>query len=145
MVENRGPVNSRWLCLMETTTSASIIISCLSSIEADHAIMHTNELPMFVYNLWISYLSPHHVNNCVQLSTSLRCATISNTLMCTLHDFPVVKLGLFIRALLLDHNLALEKNTRTFRVHLILIFPIVVSVIFFRDVAINNIDPLKLF
>ena len=31
------------------------------------------------------------------------------TFMCTLPDYPVVKLDLFIRALLLDHNLTLEK------------------------------------
>ena len=35
--------------------------------------------------------------------------------------FSVVKLDLFIRALLLDRILALEKTTRTPRVHLVLI------------------------
>ena len=81
----RVPVHSRWLSLLKTSTST---ISCLSCIEADHAILHTNELPMFVYNLWMIYCQgPHYVNNCVQLPT-LRCATISNTLMCTPHDFP---------------------------------------------------------
>ena len=39
--------------------------------------------------------------------------------MCTLHDFSVVKLDLCIRALLLDHILALKKNTRTPRVHVV--------------------------
>ena len=34
---------------------------------------------------WLIY-HIHHVNNCIQLST-LRWATISNTVMCTLHDF----------------------------------------------------------
>ena len=34
--------------------------------------------------------------------------------------FSVVKLDLFIRALLLDRILALEKNTRTPRVHLVI-------------------------
>ena len=33
--------------------------------------------------------------------------------------FSVVKLDLFIRALTLDHILAMEKNTRTPRVHLV--------------------------
>ena len=53
-------------------------------------------------------LQIHHVNNCIQLS-SLRCTTISNTVMCTLHDFLS---SIFIRALLLDHILALEKKLR---------------------------------
>ena len=43
------------------------------------------------------------------------------TLSCVhaLHDFSVAKLGLFIRARLLDCILALEKTTRTPRVHLV--------------------------
>ena len=43
--------------------------------------------------------------------------------MCTVHYiiFTVVKLGLFIRALLLDRILALEKTTRASRVHLVYI------------------------
>ena len=35
-------------------------------------------------------------------------------------NFSVVKLDLFIRALLLDRTLALEKKPRTFRVHLVI-------------------------
>ena len=42
------------------------------------------------------------------------------TLLCVHYTiFSVVKLDLFIRALLLDRILALEKNTRTPRVHLV--------------------------
>ena len=40
--------------------------------------------------------------------------------MCTLHDFLSNKLDLFIRALLLDRILALEKTTRTPHVHLVI-------------------------
>ena len=47
----------------------------------NHATMHMKEQPMFTYNLQI-----HHVNYCVQLST-LRWATISHILMCTLDSF----------------------------------------------------------
>ena len=40
--------------------------------------------------------------------------------LCTLHDFlSVVKLDLYMRALLLDRILAPEKNTRAPRVHLV--------------------------
>ena len=53
MVENRVPVNSRWLSLLETTTPTCNSMSYLSYIEADYANMHTNELPIFVYNLWM--------------------------------------------------------------------------------------------
>ena len=59
-----------------------------------------------------------HVNNCIQLST-LRGATTSNTVLCTLPIFSVVKSNLFIRTLLLDRVLVTEKNTRTPRVHLV--------------------------
>ena len=92
MVENRVPVNSRWLCLLETTCSISTsnTVSYLSCINVDDVIMHTNELPMFAYNLWLSCLRPDHTNNSVQLST-MRRAKISNALMCTLHDFPSVE------------------------------------------------------
>ena len=51
----------------------------------------------------------HHVNNFIQLS-SLRWTTISNTVICTLHNFVSSrKLDLFIRALLQDHIIAWKK------------------------------------
>ena len=44
------------------------------------------------------------------------------TLSCALYTiFTVIKLDLFIQALLLDYILALEKNTRTPCVHLVFI------------------------
>ena len=46
------------------------------------------------------------------------------TLLCLHYTiFSVVKLDLYIRALLLDCILALEKTTRTLRVHLVIIIP----------------------
>ena len=58
---------------------------------------------------WVVCAKIHHVNNCIQLST-LRWTTISNTVICTLHNFVSSrKLDLFIRALLQDHILALKK------------------------------------
>ena len=41
--------------------------------------------------------------------------------------FSVVKLDLFIRALLLDHILAMEKTTRTPRIHIVSFFSSVIS------------------
>ena len=55
---------------------------------------------------------------CIQLST-LRGATILNTVMSTLPISSVVKSNLFIRALLLDRILVTEKTTRTPRVLLV--------------------------
>ena len=78
-----------------------------------HAIFFAN---IFVRTVLTDLL--HHVNNCIYLST-LRGSTISNTVMCTLPIFSVVKSNLFIRALLLDRILVTEKTTRTPRVHLV--------------------------
>ena len=51
MVENHVPVNSRRLCLLETSTSTSRTISCLSCITADHVIMHANVCLQFMDEL----------------------------------------------------------------------------------------------
>ena len=64
----------------------------------------------------------YNVNYFVQLST-LRWATISNTLMCILHKFSSIKARFsHIQALLLDYILALAKNTRTPCVHFVFIY-----------------------
>ena len=47
-----------------------------------------------------------------------------NTVMCTLHNFLSSKVDLCIRALLLDHILALKKKMRTPRVHLVCVMSI---------------------
>ena len=77
----------------------NILLSC---IKAANAIMYIHELPMFAYNV------------CLQcLPRIVMCSCAPYTI------FSVVKLDLCIRALLLDHILALKKNTRTLRVHLV--------------------------
>ena len=63
---------------------------------------------IFMRTVLTDLLHVRHANNCIQLST-LREATISNTVMCTLPIFSVVKSNLFIRALLLDRILVTEK------------------------------------
>ena len=56
--------------------------------------------------------------------------------MGTLHDFHCSKkLDLFVRALLLDRNLAMEKTTRAPRVHLVIKW----KTFFFGDVPANAI------
>ena len=71
-------------------------------------------------DLLLLFMCHRHVNNCIQLST-LREATISNTVLCTLPIFSVVKSNLFIRALLLDRILVTEKKLRV-RIAYILLF-----------------------
>ena len=74
--------------------------------------MHMKELPMFTYNLWVDCL--HEDKSC-----QLFCPVINiycdeqqfQTLSCALYTiFTVIKLDLFIQALLLDYILALEKK-----------------------------------
>ena len=79
------------------------------------------ELPMFTYNLWMSYLQPDTVS--IILSSYQHCDEQQfQTLSCALYRIvPVLKLNLVIQALLLEYILALEKNTRTACVHLVFI------------------------
>ena len=76
-------------------------------------------------DLLLLFMCHRHVNNCIQLST-LRGATISNTVLCTLPIFSVVKSNLFMRALLHVAFLLRKKlrvrlayASRTPRVHLV--------------------------
>ena len=71
---------------------------------------------------WLIYYI-HHINNCIHLST-LRWATISNTVICTLHDFVISEVRFIHTSTvrLLDRILVTEKNTRTPRVHLVILF-----------------------
>ena len=58
-----------YVCWKLVCLAMSKTISCLSCSEADQATMHRNELPMFAYNLWMSWLCPDHATICVRLST----------------------------------------------------------------------------
>ena len=57
------------------------------------------------------------------------------TLSCVHYTiFSVVKLDLFIRALLLDRILALEKTTRTPRVHLVFNVTVIITMYYFQEI-----------
>ena len=81
------------------------------------------ELPMFTYNLWMVNCL-HPVDTPCQLLYSVINIAMSNNFkhynVHFTHFFSVTKLDLVIQALLLDYILALGKNTRTPRVHLVL-------------------------
>ena len=83
--------------------------------------MHMKELPTFTYNLWMDCLHPD--KSCQLLCQVINIAMSNNlNTACALYTiFPVIKLDLFIQALLLYYILALEKNTRTPCVHLVFI------------------------
>ena len=95
----------------------------LNCIQGDPATMHMKKLPMFTYNL--------RMGNCLHPYTpyQLLCPVINIAMSNNFkhshvhftHLFSVTKLDLFIQALLLDYILALGKNTRTPRVHLVFI------------------------
>ena len=80
---------------------------------------------MFTYNLWMGCLhAPRYIMSII-VSRYQHCddrATISETLMCTLHIFFSNKARFgHTGTVILDYILALEKNTRTPRVHLVFI------------------------
>ena len=86
----------------------------LRCIEADHAIANINESPLFLNNLWMSYLRQD--TSCQRLYPVAE--QQFQTLSCVHYTiFSVVKLDLYIHALLLDHILSRKKTTRTPRVH----------------------------
>ena len=70
-----------------------------------------NRLPMFTYNLWMSYQHPDNYIISIIVSSCQHCDEQQfQTRSCALYTiFPVIKLDLVIQALLLDYILALEK------------------------------------
>ena len=82
------------------------------------------EPPMFANNLWMgNFLHPDTSCQLLYVPSFQQCDEQQfQTLSCALYTiFSVAKLDLVIQALLLDYILAMGKNTRTPRVHLIII------------------------
>ena len=102
----RVPVNSKWLCFPETSMPTSNITSCLSCIDADHSVICLNEFSNvhlhFMFELSLSrYIMSIIVCSC-QHCDEQQFHTLSYVHYII---FSVVKLDLFTRSLLLDHNL----------------------------------------
>ena len=98
-------------------------------------------------DLLLLFMCHRHVNNCIQLST-LRGATISNTVLCTLPIFSVVKSNLFIRALLpVTIVFLLRKKIHVYLAYILLIIHYILAICclcLVTDFIINYIIICKL-
>ena len=98
-------------------------LTFLNCIQGDHATMHMKKLPMFTYNLWMGCLQPN--TKLIILSSYQHCdehATISNTLMCILHNYSSIKARFSHTSTVIRLHSCSGKNTRTPCMHLVFIW-----------------------